>query len=133
MKYISKDGPLDKEKDLKSHQQLEEDFLWMKLKQSLHLRHTHMNKSFNNMLSYIAPKNVNFLHSNSLSYRFALCIALYNEGFYEIWSSIYEKMDRKSRSNFARYLIKEDKRKVSKRLISSRETHVKYHDHQENP
>ena len=124
LKYVSKDGPfLDKEKDHKTYQQLKEvcDRFSTdeKLKQSLHPGHTQMNESFNNMLSYIAPKNVNFSQSNSLSYRFALCIALYNEGFYETWSSVYEKMGRKMRSNFVRYFMKKDKRKVTKRKISS--------------
>ena len=62
-----------------------------KLKQNRHPGNTQMNESFNNMLFYIAPKNINFSQSNGLSYRFSLFISLNNEGFYGTWTNIYEK------------------------------------------
>ena len=86
LKYVSKDGPfLGKEKVLITYKQLKEicDRFSTdeKLKKSLHPGNIQMSESFNYMLSYIAPKNINFSQSNSLSYRFSLCILLYNEGF----------------------------------------------------
>ena len=120
LKYISKDGPfLDKEKDSKTYLQIKEicDRFSTdeQLQQSLHSGNTQKNECFNNMLSYIAPKNINYSHSNSLSFRFALCISLHNEGFLSTWNEIYNQMGRKLKPKLENHLLKRDNRKVKKR------------------
>ena len=107
LKFVSKDGPfLEKEKDLKTYQQLKEICnrfsMDEKLKQSLCPGNTQMNESFNNILLHIVPNNINFLQSNSLSYHFSSCILLYNEGFYGTWTNICEKMGQKPKPKFVK-------------------------------
>ena len=94
LKYIRKDGPfLNKEKDSKNYLQIKEICNCFstdeQLQQSFHSSNTQKHECFNNMLLYIAPKNINYSHSNSLSFRFALCISLYNKGFLSTWNEIY--------------------------------------------
>ena len=60
-----------------------------KLKQRLHSGDTQANESFDNQISYLVPKIMNFSQPKCLSYWLALYICFHNEGYLKTWKHIY--------------------------------------------
>ena len=135
--YVSKDGPfLNKKQNMETYLELKkicDQFSTdEKLKQSLHYGDTQANESFNNQLSYLAPKNINFSQSKSLSYRLALCISFHNEGYLKTWKHVYSLLGITISRKLAMNLKNRDLKKLRKKQYTSTANYKRKRKHKSN-
>ena len=74
------------------------------LKESMHMLDTHKNKSMNNVIAYIAPKNNIIAHSMSLNNRISWVLGISIFGFKTYWKQVFVLMEVQTSSTFEQFL-----------------------------
>ena len=74
------------------------------LKDSLHMFGSQKNKSTNNVIAYIAPKNKTMSHSMTLNNRISCIVGISIFGFKTYWEQVFNLMDKKTTQTLTDFL-----------------------------
>ena len=77
------------------------------IEESLHMFDTQKNKSMNNVIAYVAPKNKTMSHIMSLNNMISCVVVMSIFGFKIYWKQVFDLMEIEKSSTFEQFLQEE--------------------------